>query len=102
MADEDWDKGFSRSLAVFLNGDAIPDRDDHGQPVTDDSFLLILHAEGEQVEWILPPQWTGGRKWEVVLSTSPDDGPLVAADRITVPGRSLMLLRRAPLEHSEA
>ncbi len=101
MADEDWDQGFSRSLAVFLNGDAIPDRDDHGQPVTDDSFLLILHVEGEPVEWVLPPQWSADSKWEVVLSTAPESGPIVVADRLTVPERSLMLLRRVPWEHGD-
>jgi isoamylase len=100
MADEDWDQGFACSLAVYLNGDAIPDHDDRGQPVTDDSFLLILHAEGNPVDWILPPQWSTGRKWEVVVSSSADAGPLVVTDRITVPARSLLLLRRVPLEGS--
>ncbi len=47
MADEDWDQGFACSLAIYLNGDAIPDHDDRGQPVADASFLLLLRAEGK-------------------------------------------------------
>ena len=31
MDDDDWDAGFAQSIGVFLNGDAITDRDERGQ-----------------------------------------------------------------------
>ncbi len=40
MGDEDWDSGFAKSIAVYLNGQGIPDLDVRGQRVTDDSFML--------------------------------------------------------------
>ncbi|HEY9267596.1 MAG TPA: glycogen debranching protein GlgX, partial [Mycobacterium sp.] len=39
MTGEDWGSGFAKSIAVFLNGDAIPYMDVRGQRVTDASFL---------------------------------------------------------------
>ena len=50
MTDEDWDSGFGRSLAVFLNGKAIRSPDSRGEPVVDDSFLLLFNAHDEAID----------------------------------------------------
>src|SRR6202140_3535554 len=42
MTDKDWNVGYARSLGVFLNGKAIQGHDEHGRPITDDSFILLL------------------------------------------------------------
>ena len=42
-------------LAVYLNGDGIPDLDVRGQRVTDDSFLLWFNAHHEPIDFALPP-----------------------------------------------
>jgi hypothetical protein len=34
MTDQDWDSRHARSLGVFLNGKAIPGRDEHGRSST--------------------------------------------------------------------
>ena len=68
MNDADWESGFAKSVAVFLNGDAIPERDDRGQTVVDDSFLLLFNASDGAIEWTLPTQWGG--TWEIVVDTS--------------------------------
>ena len=44
MDDEDWENGFARTLAMFLNGDAITSPGPSGQQVVDDSFLLLFNA----------------------------------------------------------
>ncbi|MEO6318238.1 MAG: glycogen debranching protein GlgX, partial [Acidimicrobiales bacterium] len=67
MTDEDWEDSHSRSLGLFINGESMADVDNRGQPVTDDSFLLLLNAHHEMIPWTLPAQWP--RHWEVVLST---------------------------------
>jgi isoamylase len=36
--DDDWASGYARSVAVYPNGEGIPDRDDLGERVVDDSF----------------------------------------------------------------
>ena len=55
MNDDDWDSGFGKSVAVYLNGLGIPDLDARGQRVTDDSFFLCFNAHHEPIEFTLPP-----------------------------------------------
>jgi glycogen operon protein len=95
MNDEDWDDGFARSVGVFLNGEAITDRDSHGQRVTDESFLLLFNAHYEPIDWTLPKQW--GNWWDVVLDTAGQDraGEIFESPAVLpVAGRSLLVLRR--------
>src|SRR5262249_49570376 len=54
MTDSDWDSGFGRSLAVFLNGDAIAEPGPRGERVSDDSFLLCFNAHDEPIGFTLP------------------------------------------------
>ncbi|MDT4970318.1 MAG: isoamylase, partial [Pseudonocardiales bacterium] len=44
MTEEDWDSGFGRAIAVYLNGQGIAGTDNRGQRVVDDSFLLCFSA----------------------------------------------------------
>ncbi|MFL6204089.1 MAG: glycogen debranching protein GlgX [Acidimicrobiales bacterium] len=87
MTDEDWDDGHARSLGLFLDGHAINDVDPRGQPVVDDSFLLLLNAHSEPIPWTLPPRWA--RSWEVVLCTA---HPSLEGSR---PGATLLLPARS-------
>jgi glycogen operon protein len=97
MAEEDWEAGFGKSVAVFLNGDGIPDRNARGERVTDDSFIMIFNAHDGSLDFTLPAAEYGA-KWEVVLDTAtPQQAePALAAARsaITVEARSLAVLRR--------
>jgi isoamylase len=68
MDDADWASGFAKSVAVFLNGDAIPDRDERGRQVTDDRFLLVLNAHDEPIDWQLPLHRAA--RWTVALDTA--------------------------------
>jgi glycogen operon protein len=66
MNDEDWNVGYARSLAVFLNGQAIPEPDPRGQRVVDDSFMLLFNASEEPIEFCLPNrEW--GASWQEVI-----------------------------------
>ena len=96
MTDEDWRHGVAKTLAIFLNGDAIPDLDARGQRVVDDSFLVLFNAHHEPVEFQLPGERFGER-WVKVVDTADefDEGvQLKAGDALDVEGRSLVLLRR--------
>jgi glycogen operon protein len=99
MSDADWDAGFARSVGVFLNGEAIHSRDTRGQPVRDDTYLLLLNAHDEGLDWTLPGQW--GERWKVVFDTSAnfDAGAEVSADAaVEVEARSTILLVRTEEE----
>ncbi|HSI92739.1 MAG TPA: glycogen debranching protein GlgX [Jiangellaceae bacterium] len=95
MTDERWHDESLRTLGMFFAGDGLRTRGPRGERITDDSFLLWLHAGGDPVEVKLPGDpW--GRRYEVVLDTvHPDGGPVahVDGDMITLAGRSCQLLR---------
>jgi glycogen operon protein len=95
MTDEDWDAGHARSLGLFFNGESMAERDERGHPVVDDSFLWLLNAHDEAIEWTLPAAWA--RQWRVVIDTADADAAgQGAAKVVTVAARSCLLLSDAP------
>ncbi|MDQ4089501.1 MAG: glycogen debranching enzyme, partial [Actinomycetota bacterium] len=97
MSDEDWSSGRSRSIGVFLNGDAIASVDERGEPIVDDSFLIVFNAHHQPIEFTLPAERFGDR-WVKVLDTYDsfaEGEQSKAGESTTVGSRSLVLLRRA-------
>ncbi len=97
MTQRDWRSPDARTLGVFLNGQEIGTRTPTGEVVEDDSFVLLLNAGGEPVEFLLPPR-RFGRRWLFELSTAEperEDGAAFAARApVTLPPHSLLLLQR--------
>ncbi|NNH72105.1 glycogen debranching protein GlgX [Nocardia uniformis] len=98
MTAADWDNGFGRSLAVFLNGTAIAEPGPRGERITDDSFLLCFNAHDADLNFTLPDS-DHGSEWTVALDCSTPTG--AAPDRayhamstIEVSARCLLVLRR--------
>ncbi|WP_326642048.1 glycogen debranching protein GlgX [Streptosporangium sp. NBC_01755] len=73
MSAADWHTGYAKSLAVFLNGDAITESGTRGERITDDSFLLLINAHHEEMTFTLP-EAKYGKRWRRVLDTA-DEGP---------------------------
>ena len=99
MTEEDWGSGFGRSVAMFLNGQGIPDRDNRGQRVVDDSFYLAFSAHDAEIEFSLPPSEYGAA-WEIVIDTlngvDEDMPDVVAAEAsVSIGPRAIVVLRRA-------
>ena len=99
MSDEDWDQGFARSVAVFLNGEAIREPDLRGEHVTDQQFWLLLNGHHEPMDFRFPDVGAGER-WEVVLDThapmldDADQRSVKTAEAFGVEARSVVLLRK--------
>jgi isoamylase len=99
MTDENWEAGFAKSLTVFLNGQAISEPDRRGEPVRDDSFLLLFNASEADLEFVIPPRGYGTR-WARLLDTAvpspaPHAGDAVKpGDVVPVISRSVQVLRR--------
>ncbi|BDH05659.1 MULTISPECIES: glycogen debranching protein GlgX [Streptomyces] len=98
MTDQDWRRGDAHSVGVFLNGDAIAERDAYGRRVVDDSFLLLLNGYWEPVDFRLPAASYGDR-WTTLIDTAdpegvPDERERKAGTRLPVESRSLILLSR--------
>jgi glycogen operon protein len=95
MTQRDWTSMDTHTLGVFLNGQEIRARTDHGEEIVDDSFLLLFNAHFEPVEFTLPTRRLGAR-WEVELATGePEREQLPARAKVRVQEHSLLLLRRA-------
>jgi glycogen operon protein len=99
MTEEDWDAGFGRAVAVFLNGAGIPDTDDRGERVVDDSFLLCFSADDNEIDFTVPGDGVAG-SWQVVLDTAlaevVEAKPVHSGEIVTVLPRTLVVLRRIP------
>ena len=99
MDQDDWDSGFAKSVAVFLNGDGIREPDARGERLKDDSFFLLFNAHHEAMEFALPDLGVGER-WEVAVDTAApmlgDVEPRSAktGDPVQVDARSIQVLRR--------
>jgi glycogen operon protein len=99
MTDADWETGSANSLAVFLNGDAISELGRRGEPIRDDSFLLLFNASEFDLEFALPPPhygvlWTKVLDTTVPVIAAQDVTVVQPADLVAVPSRSLQVLRR--------
>jgi isoamylase len=69
MTDEEWTTGQARALAIFLNGEGIPDPDRRGRRLHDDSFLLLVNPTASGVTFIVPDERYGS-SWTVLLDTT--------------------------------
>jgi len=97
MSEADWATGYAKSVGVFLNGAAIGYPDQRGQPVVDDSFLLLFNAADTGIDFMLPgPDY--GERWEILIDTTKPldvEQPSIKADSAAhVEGRAVMVLRR--------
>jgi isoamylase len=94
MTQRDWTAAEPRTLGLFLNGAEIRARTEHGEPIADDSFLLLFNAHSEPVVFTLPTRRFGAW-WEVELATGEaPETRLGARALVPVQEHSLMLLRR--------
>jgi glycogen operon protein len=98
MTDEDWGAGFAKSVAVFLNGHGIPDRDPRGERVLDDSFVLCFNAHYEPIEFTLPPKELGAA-WNLVVYTGPEEttpaDEVPGGGKLTVEAHTAVVLQAA-------
>jgi glycogen operon protein len=96
MTHENWRQNFAKSLMIFLNGDAIPSPDIWGRKITDDSFLFLVNAHYEPLQFTLPEaSWS--EKWEWVLDTGrggflEEEDPLKAGSMAWLESRALAIL----------
>jgi len=97
MTEADWRAGYAKSVAVFLNGEAISEPDPRGDPVTDDKFLLLFNAGADPVTFVIPDERLGA-SWDVVVDTTSPDGvteapPLQPKSEIEIVAHAATVLR---------
>ncbi|MBA2637891.1 MAG: glycogen debranching protein GlgX, partial [Solirubrobacterales bacterium] len=99
MTHRDWESHDGHVLGLFLNGREFPDRDARGREIVDDSFLLLVNAHHEDVDFALPAG-RYGRRWTLELSTAEpalEAGAWTVGPRDVLPtvARSITVLRLA-------
>lgn len=96
MTSDDWHSGI-KSVAVGLNGLALPEPDARGERIVDDSFLLCFNAHAYPVEFVIP-ETPYARQWRGVIDTfdprGATDAHVTAGTTITVEGRSVLVLQK--------
>ncbi|HZL01901.1 MAG TPA: glycogen debranching protein GlgX [Cellulomonas sp.] len=100
MSDSAWDVDQARAVMVFLNGEAITEPDLRGEPIIDDSFLVLYNAQPEQATFTLPGA-EYGTAWTVVLDTDSrvEAGQtLEACASLVLEHHSVVMLTRPPVE----
>jgi isoamylase len=100
MSDEAWNAGFTQCLEVRLPGDLIGDINERGEPITDDSIVLLINTHYESIPFTLPSRGEG-EKWERLIDTG-DPGAERATyqgnNQYEISGRSLVVLRSQQLK----
>jgi isoamylase len=99
MSRRDWRRGDLRALGVFLNGEELASPGPTGEPVIDDSFVLLVNADHEDASFRLPARRFGNR-WRRVIDTALPEATEGSASwparsEVPVVSRSLLLLRRS-------
>ena len=95
MTPADWHSGI-KSVAVFLNGDSLPEPDRRGERIVDDSFLLCFNAHAYPVDFVTP-DGPYAKEWTVVIDTfNPTNGHQVVPAGSTVPvqGHTVVVLKK--------
>jgi len=98
MSRRDWRRSDLRHLGVFLNGEEIRSPGPTGEPIVDDSFVMLVNAGHEQQLFRLPARRFGNR-WRQAISTVEPEAPegwrsWPARSVVPLGPRSLVLLRR--------
>ncbi|MEV0680301.1 glycogen debranching protein GlgX [Actinosynnema sp. NPDC050436] len=98
MAETDWFDEGRRFLGMWIDGSTSLSRSRDGELVSDDSWLLLLHAGADPVTVALPGVEYGERYEPVIDSTTRDGSParpgaLEPGAPLELGARSLLLLR---------
>jgi glycogen operon protein len=98
MTDEAWNSDFVRSIGMLLNGGAIEEVNERGEPIIGDSLLALLNAHSDKVAFTLPPL-DQNHQWRLVVDTFEPhaaDRSFRPGGRYALQGRSVAVFRVTP------
>ncbi|MDO5645082.1 MAG: glycogen debranching protein GlgX [Dermabacter sp.] len=99
MEDGEWEDPQNKCLGVFLNGSAIPEPNERGEHIVDDSALLMFNASGNGVDFTVPPA-EYGEQWSLIAATAgglEEGASMEPGQVLIVPEYSMLVLGRAPM-----
>jgi isoamylase len=69
MTEEEWNAGWIRALGLRLSGEVLDDVNNVGEPVRDDTFLILINSHHENVEFCLPQVSHHEITWQLCFDT---------------------------------
>ena len=97
MSDEEWASPLVRCLEMLLSGDTVDVLNFQGEPIRDETFLLLLNGYHEPIPFVLPGE--ENVEWELILDTVDEEGFLreprkfASGDDVEVSARAAYLLK---------
>ncbi len=95
MSDQDWSTPWAEAFGMLLAGDEIAETDDHGRPISGDTFLILFNAAGNDVDFSLPPQTAGATLTLELDCAQRDAGPLANDTPYPLTAHSAAVIRVA-------
>jgi glycogen operon protein len=92
MAQEEWHAGWIRCFGLWLNGRTLDEVNAIGEPIRDETFLVLFNPHHEPVRFRLPATHAG-TAWDLCLDTS-----TIITPKRRLPGRKFYHL----MDHSMA
>jgi glycogen operon protein len=99
MTDSDWNSPYIHCLGVVLVGHSSDVRNARGEPMEDNTFMLLFNAFHDPVRFVLAGKQDV--RWELMIDTRHEAGfldspePHAAGEEMALEGRSVCLLRLA-------
>ena len=97
MNEDEWASPFVRCIGMLLSGDTIDVLSFEGEPIRDETFLLLLNAHYEPIPFVLPGQEQ--IEWQLILDTMDSGGfvmepkKFASGDDVDLGGRAVCLLQ---------
>jgi isoamylase len=97
ISDEEWASPLVRCLEMLLSGDTVDVLNFQGEPIRDETFLLLLNGYHEPIPFVLPGE--EHVEWELILDTVDEEGFLreprkfASGDDVEVSARAAYLLK---------
>ncbi len=93
----EWQQSTLHGFGFRLCGQAMDEVDERGEPITDDTLLVLLNAHADPVDFVLADAHPGAR-WELLVDTAaagePDEARRFSVgSSVRSAGRSLQVLR---------
>ncbi len=103
MSMSDWFDSYRSTLQMWVNGHDVRGHGPGGRPLSDSSWLMVLHAGWDSADITLPGHPYGDAYTPVIDTDSPtgepaDPSPLSAGVEMTIKGRTFWLLRAHRVE----
>jgi isoamylase len=90
MTPEEWHQGWVRCIGLELNGRTLDDVNGVGEPISDETYLILLNPHHEPIKFYMPRK--PGSAWEIVLDSARLSGD---GKRPIAPGEPYELIARS-------